>query len=93
MTDACPHAHSAGSYLLGLLTAQETTEFRLHSTECAQCRWEIIELTPGVLYLEQLRADIRAEHPRHCAYPPRPSVVAPREPLWAGNCHLTRTHP
>lgn len=93
MTDVCPHAVSAGSYLLGLLTAQETTEFRLHSTECEQCQWEIIELAPGVLYLEQLKAEIRTRHPRNCSHPPRPSIVVPREPQWADDCHLTRTHP
>lgn len=93
MTDACPHAISAGSYLLGLLTAQETAEFRLHSTECAQCQWEIIELAPGVLYLEQLKAAIRASHPHNCSGPPLPSAVATRERQWAGGCYLTRTLP
>ena len=86
MTDVCPHAASAGSYLLGMLTAEETDDFRRHSTRCAHCQWELVVLMPGALFLKELRADVLAAGPRLCAERPFLSTVAAREPWWIADC-------
>lgn len=86
MTDACPHAVSAGSYLLGMLTTEETAEFRRHSARCARCRREVVELMPGALFLEELRADIHAADRRLCTDRPFLSTVVSREPRWIAGC-------
>ncbi|MDX8055610.1 hypothetical protein SK571_40070 [Lentzea sp. BCCO 10_0798] len=86
MTDACPHALSAGSYLLGLLTAEETQEFRQHSTRCSHCQGELVDLMPGALYLQELRADILAAGRRPCTDRPFLSTVVAREPRWIAGC-------
>jgi len=86
VTDACPHAVSAGSFLLGMLTAEETDEFWQHSTRCSHCREELVELMPGALYLRQLRADIFAAGQRSCTDRPFLSTVVAREPRWIAGC-------
>lgn len=86
MTDACPHAVSAGSYLLEMLSPEETAEFRRHSTQCLRCQWEIVELMPGALFLQELRADILAAEQRLCTDRPLLSTVAAREPRWIAGC-------
>lgn len=88
MTDACPHAVSAGSYLLHLLSPEETDEFRLHHQQCVSCQQEIAALLPGALFLQELRADIVAAEQRLCTERPVLSTVAARE-LSA----LQRVHP
>lgn len=82
MTDACPHAISAGSYLLHMLSQEESDEFRLHHQDCLSCQREIVALLPGALFLQELRADILAAEQRLCAERPVLSTVAAREP-WA----------
>lgn len=83
MTDACPHAVSAGSYLLEMLTPEETAEFRQHSRSCLYCQGEIAALMPGALYLQELRADILAAERRLCTERPALTTVLGREPRWA----------
>ncbi|SFR29876.1 hypothetical protein SAMN04488564_12265 [Lentzea waywayandensis] len=82
MTDDCPHAVSVGSYLLELLTDEETDEFRQHSQDCRQCQREIVALLPGALFLQELRADIAAANQRLCTHRPVPSMVTARELHW-----------
>ncbi|NKE63692.1 hypothetical protein FXN61_46055 [Lentzea sp. PSKA42] len=86
MSDACPHAVSAGSYLLEMLTPDETDEFRQHSSQCLRCQWEIVELMPGALFLQELRADILASDQRLCSDRPVLSTVVSRELRWAPGC-------
>lgn len=86
MTDACPHAVSTGGYLLGLLTAEETAEFRQHSARCPHCRSEIVALMPGALFLQELRADFQAAERRMCTSRPALSAFAAREPRWGSGC-------
>ncbi|MET8764599.1 hypothetical protein [Lentzea sp. NPDC004782] len=86
MPDACPHTLSAGSYLLGLLTTEETDEFRRHSTRCALCQWEIVALMPGALFLQELKADVLAAEQRLCTDRPVLAAVAAREPRWVPGC-------
>lgn len=92
MTDACPHAcpHSisAGSYLLEMLTPEETAAFRLHSRECLHCQREIVALLPGALFLQVLRADIIAAEQRLCTDRPLLSTVAGRELRWVSDCRV-----
>ena len=88
MTDACPHNIEAGSYLLHMLSQEESDEFRLHHQHCLSCQREIIALLPGALFLEELRADILAAEQRLCTERPALSTVAARE-LSA----LQRVHP
>jgi hypothetical protein len=85
--DACPHAVSAGSYLLEMLTPEETAEFRQHSQRCLHCQREIAALMPGAVFLQELRADILAANRRLCTDRPLLSAVAAREPWWAPGCH------
>ena len=80
MTDSCPHAISAGSYLLHMLSPEETADFRLHSRMCLHCQQEIVALLPGALFLQELRADILAAEQRLCSERPVLSTVAAREP-------------
>ena len=82
MTYVCPHAVSAGSYLLEMLTAEETGEFQRHSRHCLYCQGEIVALMPGALFLQELRADILAADQRLCTGRPVLSTVAAREPRW-----------
>jgi hypothetical protein len=82
----CPHAVSAGSYLLELLTPEETAEFQQHSRRCSHCRREIVALMPGALFLQELRADILAAEQRLCTDRPVLSTVAAREPRWVPGC-------
>ncbi|HEX8867445.1 MAG TPA: hypothetical protein VF821_17435 [Lentzea sp.] len=86
MTDDCPHAVSAGSYLLDILTPEQTAEFRLHSAHCVPCQREIVALMPGALFLRELRDDIRAANHRVCSDRPVLSTVAEREPWWIAGC-------
>ncbi|MCP2241760.1 hypothetical protein [Lentzea aerocolonigenes] len=86
MTDDCPHVISAGSYLLEMLSPEETAEFRLHSAHCLQCQREIVALTPGALFLQELRADILAAEQTLCDAPPLLSTVAARELRWLRDC-------
>jgi hypothetical protein len=88
LTDACPHAISAGSYLLEMLTPEETADFRLHSLRCQTCQREIVALMPGALFLRELKAEVLAAEQRLCTERPVLSTVAARE-LWA----LQRAHP
>jgi anti-sigma factor RsiW len=84
--DACPHALSAGSYLLGLLSTEETDQFRRHSTRCPSCQREIVALMPGALFLQELKADVLAAEQRLCAGRPFLAAVAAREPRWVPGC-------
>lgn len=86
MTDDCPHAVSAGSYLLEILTPEETAEFRHHSRHCLPCQREIVALMPGALFLQELRADILAANQRLCTDRPVLTTVAAREPRWIAGC-------
>ncbi|MEV6235376.1 hypothetical protein [Lentzea sp. NPDC051838] len=86
MTDDCPHAVSAGSYLLELLTPEETAEFRHHSRLCLSCQREIVSLLPGALFLQELRADILGAEQRLCTDRPVLTTVASREPRWIAGC-------
>jgi len=86
LTDDCPHLISAGSYLLEMLSPEETAEFRLHSARCLQCQQEIVALTPGALFLQELRADILAAEQNQCDAPPLLSTVAARELRWVRDC-------
>ncbi|MET9631158.1 hypothetical protein ABZX92_27210 [Lentzea sp. NPDC006480] len=86
MPDACPHAVSAGSYLLEMLSPDETAEFRRHSSRCVACQREIAALLPGALFLRELRADILAANRRRCVDRPVLSTVAAREPWWIAGC-------
>jgi hypothetical protein len=85
LTD-CPHAVSAGSYLLELLTPEETAEFRQHSRHCLHCQREIVALMPGALFLQELRADILSAEQRVCTDRPVLSTVAARELRWIAGC-------
>ncbi|GAB2810475.1 hypothetical protein [Lentzea nigeriaca] len=84
--DICPHVVSAGSYLLEMLSPEETAEFRQHSRHCLHCQREIVALMPGALFLQELRADILAANRRLCAERPVLSTVAAREPWWGPAC-------
>ncbi|WP_086666575.1 hypothetical protein [Lentzea kentuckyensis] len=86
MTDACPHAISVGSYLLEILTPEETAEFRHHSRQCLACQREIVALLPGALFLQVLRNDILSANQRLCADRPVLAAVAAREPRWIAGC-------
>ena len=86
MTDDCPHAVSAGSYLLEMLTPEETADFQQHSRLCLHCQREIVALMPGALFLQELRADILAAQQRVCTDRPVLSTVAAREPWWIAGC-------
>lgn len=86
MTDDCPHAVSVGSYLLEMLTPEETADFRLHSRQCPPCQREIVALMPGALFLQVLRADILAANQRLCTDRPVLTTVAAREPRWIAGC-------
>jgi hypothetical protein len=86
LTDACPHAVSAGSYLLEMLTPEETDEFRHHSRECLHCQREIVALMPGAMFLQVLRDDILAANQRLCTDRPVLTTVASREPRWIAGC-------
>ncbi|GGU17182.1 hypothetical protein [Lentzea flava] len=84
--DACPHIVSAGSYLLEMLTPEETAEFRLHSSQCVHCQREIVALLPGAMFLQELRADILSTNQRRCTDRPLLSTVVSREPHWVPGC-------
>jgi hypothetical protein len=86
LTDDCPHAVSAGSYLLELLTPEETADFRRHSERCLHCQREIVALMPGALFLQELKADILAANQRRCTDRPLLSAVAALEPRWTSGC-------
>ncbi|GAA3626002.1 hypothetical protein GCM10022267_10320 [Lentzea roselyniae] len=78
----CPHAVSAGSYLLEMLTPEETDEFRRHTLQCVYCQGEIVSLLPGALFLQELRAGILAADQRLCTDRPALTTVAARELRW-----------
>jgi anti-sigma factor RsiW len=86
LPEACPHAVSVGSYLLEMLSPEETAAFRSHSSQCPACQREIIALMPGALFLRELRADILGADRRRCADRPVLSTVAAREPWWIADC-------
>lgn len=86
MTDDCPHAVSAGSYLLELLTPEEAAQFRRHSRQCPHCQRELVALMPGALFLRELRADILSADQRLCTDRPVLSTVAARELRWIPGC-------
>lgn len=86
MTDDCPHAVSAGSYLLEMLTPEETAEFRHHSRRCLTCQREIVALMPGAMFLQELRAEIIESDQRLCAERPVLTTVESREPRWIAGC-------
>jgi hypothetical protein len=74
MTYACPYIVTAGAYVLGVLCAQESNEFRQHAEVCPYCQREIAELTPTVRLLEILKTET------HAANGPAISRVPERHP-------------
>ena len=56
MVQACPLTVTAGSYVLGVLDPQETSEFHQHTEACPYCRREVLELSPVVSFLAPLKA-------------------------------------
>jgi hypothetical protein len=55
MKDACPYTVAVGGYVLGVLRAQESNEFREHAATCVHCEREILELNPVARLLETLK--------------------------------------
>lgn len=66
MTRPCPLSVTVGGYLLGVLDALETENFRRHAGHCSRCRQEISYLTPVARFLAAVKtvvptADVRGQ--------------------------------
>jgi anti-sigma factor RsiW len=57
MVHACPFTITAGSYVLGVLSARETVEFHQHAEQCPYCHREVLELSPVAGFLAPLKAE------------------------------------
>jgi hypothetical protein len=64
MVHACPLTVTAGSYVLGVLSPQETDDFHQHAEECPYCRREVLELSPVASFLAPLKAVRQWASPR-----------------------------
>ncbi|MBP2319761.1 anti-sigma-K factor RskA [Kibdelosporangium banguiense] len=59
MIHSCPYTVTAGSFVLGVLSARERNQFHQHTEECLHCRSEVLELAPVAELLAPLKAEAR----------------------------------